>query len=790
MRFVRRLLAVAAVLVAVTWVGGYFWLVGSLPETKGRVRTPGIHKTAVVLRDDKGVPHISAATQYDAYFGLGYAHAQDRLWQMETMRRVGQGRLAEIFGTTTLPTDKLMRTLGLYRLAEEQAKTAKEPLKEALEAYSAGVNAWMNNHTGALPPEFVVLHHRPEPWRPADSLVWGKIMGLALSGNWRDELLRARLSRVLPREKVDELWPGNTADPAPNLSGLDDQVLERLAALIPDPAPASNAWVLGGTRTESGKPILANDPHLGYGAPILWYLARIVTPTWRISGATVPGVPLMIVGHNQSIAWGMSTTQSDVADIFVEKVDPQDASHYLTATGSRPFAVREEIIHVRDSADVPLVIRETYHGPVVSDVVREAEGIEEDEDQGPTVLALSATFLAPEDTTADAVYDLNHAADTRAVADALIRYQTPQQTVSYADVEGNIGYAAAGRVPLRQAGEGRYPRPGWTGEFDWKGFVPPQQLPRGYNPKTGLIINANHDITPKNYPHFLGADWDAPYRAMRIEEMNKGDTPLSTRAVASQQMDAVSLMPRHLLPLMIMPAKRSELTGAREREVLTMLEAWTGGMDRDRPEPLIFSAWMRELVRTLVADEIGGVVGEYWGLRPRMVVSILTDKQHWCDDVRTTDAAETCRDQLAVSLSRALDQLESRYGTDISAWQWGSAHVARFNHPLFTRMPFLDLVTDLWIPIDGGIYTVNAGTFPASDSDEPFVSNHGPGLRVVFDLSDLSKSLFVIATGQSGNPLSSHYDSLLKDWRDGTMIRLRPPRQGRPLALLPEGSDD
>ena len=529
---------------------------------------------------------------------------------------------------------------------------------------------------------------------------------------------------------------------AEDLAGLYKGLpVDALAALEPAGTPrgASNAWVVAGTRTQSGKPILANDPHLGFGAPVLWYLARIVAPGLEVAGATAPGVPFMLLGHNRRIAWGMTGTHGDVEDLFVERLDPEDDSRYLTPGGYRPLVLRDEVIAVRDADDVVLKVRETRHGPVISD----APGGASDVAGEGRVLALAATALDEDDRTVEALYRLNRAGGWEAFVAAMKDFHAPQMNVVYADTEGNIGFYAAGRVPMRRSGQGRVPSRGWTGEGDWVGFVPFTELPRAFNPGKGRIVNANNKVAPAAYPHFISDHWAPPYRARRILDLLDGGSQ-SLDSTADIQRDTLSLMARHLLPLIL----DIDPAGERERRVLGVLRKWDGVMSRQRPEPLIFAAWMRELNRAVYADELGALFPSFWGFRPAFTAFVLTRRREWCDDIRTSPV-EDCKSRIAAALE-----------------------AARFRHRVFPGLPVLGRFADRAIATDGGAYTVNRGASRVTDAETPFANIHGPGYRAIYDLSDLTQSRFMIATGQSGNPLSSHYGDLLRDWRDGRYMRL------------------
>lgn len=775
----KRLLVYAALgIVAVCGLGAGIigiWIYRLLPVVSAVIEARGLEQPVDVIRDSRGVPHIFAGSAADAYLALGFLHAQDRFWQMEMMRRTGAGRLAEVAGADALPSDRMMRVLGLARLAEAQFDRLDAEVRAALVAYANGVNAWLVDHRGALPVEFLLSGVEPEPWRPSDSLIWGKTMGYLLAGNWRDEIRRARLSGSLSPAQIEQLWPPHGRRRPPRRVDFDDLYqglpLDRLVEAVPNDhqsRSASNSWVVAGSNSATGSPILANDPHLGFTIPILWYLARIVAPDLEITGATVPGLPFTVLGHNRDIAWGMTATQSDIADVFVERIDPGDPGRYLTPGGSEAFRTRREVIHVRGDRRQDLVVRETRHGPVISDIL----GGDDGEKSANRVLALSATYLLEDDRTPEALFRVNRATDWESFSQAMSLFHAPQQSFVYADRGGNIGFYAPGRVPIRKSGHGRMPSAGWDGESDWLGFVPYGELPRILNPPEGRIVSANNKIVSDAYPHFLGDDWDPAYRARRIFQLLNEIRSQTVGNTAQIQRDHVSLMALDLLKRMTAIDPRDE----RERRVVTFLRNWKGVMARRRPEPIIFYAWLRELNRAIYADELGESFESYFGLRPRFIMSVLTRFPEWCDDVRTAET-ESCESRIALALERSLTRLEERFQSVFIRWRWGSVHTARFSHPVLSRVPVVGRFADRSFPADGGNFTINRGASRIWDRRRPFESVHGAGFRAIYDLAQLDRSRFIIATGQSGSPFSSHYDDLMDVWREGRYIRLNLSRQ-------------
>ena len=776
--------AVALVALAVMSIVAVLLFTAAAPAA-GRRELVGLGAPVTVYRDDWSIPHIFANSDEDASFALGWAHAEDRLWQMETMRRSGAGRLAEVLGRAALPSDRWMRTLGLYRLAQREYASLGSETKRNFDAYARGVNAWLTSPSGLLPPEFLLLRFEPERWTPADSLVWLKLMALRLSADHGTELLRARLHERLSEQQLHDLWPGYPSDAPTTLAaiknGPDPQMLARLSAVLPEPPGqsdgASNAWVVAGSRTASGKPILANDPHLGFVLPSPWYLARIVTPGGELTGATSPGFPALLLGHNGWIAWGITSSHADVEDVFLERLDPEDPTRYEAPGGSRPFVIREEPIAVRDSPTETLVVRSTRHGPVISDLIGGTDSTatrlpDGDGGRAPPLAALKATYLGDDDRTAEALFSLNKATDWRDFLAAAEAATSPQQNVFYADREGHIGFLSAGRIPLRPAGGGWMPVEGWTEASDWVGFIPFEGMPKTFDPRSGRLINANNRPVPLDYPWPLHGGWDAGFRAARIEDRLAEASPQTIERTAALQLDSVSLMARQLLPLMLDKLPRLD----RHAEVIEQLESWDGTMSHERPEPLIFAAWLREVVRALCQDELGAAFNDYWDYRPRFVEAVLTVRPQWCDDVGTMQV-EDCSSLLQAALDSALLELSRKLGADREDWRWGAVHLARFQHPLWGRIPLIGQLVATSTVISGGNDTINRAASRISDTDDPFAAVHGASFRGVYDLADLGNSRLILATGQSGNPFSRHFRDMMPLWREGGGIRLRGTRQ-------------
>ena len=744
-----------------------FWR--AMPVYSGAQRLPGLSSEVRVWRDAHGVPHIFAASMSDAARALGYIHASERLFQMELNRRVGQGRVAEILGPDFVNVDRYMRTLGYYREAQNSFDALSPWAQNRLVAYAEGVNAFLDSHTNALPPEFLVIGDTPEPWTAADSIVWGKVMAQQLSHNYALESLRARLRDKLGAERAAWLFPGTPAGgPITTMPALgdthaaDDPIEDEIGGLTGLTRGASNEWVVSGMRTATGKPILANDPHLGLGAPILWYLVRIVTPEVSVKGATFPGAPIVAIGQNDSIAWGFTTANTDTQDLFVETTDPSDPTKYLTPDGPKSFDAHDETIHVKGAPDVKLAVRWTRHGPVLSDVSERVHGI------APTgkVVALAFTGLGDRDTTSEALMRLDAARNWNEFLDAMRLYQTPTQNIVYADVSGDIGFFSPGLIPLRKSGDGLAPVDGASGAFDWIGIVPLEQLPQLHNPEVGFVFNANNANAADDHQPTFGRDWDEGFRARRIQEFFDTIEKHSLETSAAMQADHLSLAARDLQPFIATIAPSDE----RARQAQAMLANWNAAMDKGRPEPLIFTAFLKSLRRILLVEKTGLPLDELGPLAALNLISLMREHPSWCDAPDKPDPG--CRKALGRALDDGLALLVRRDGPDMSEWRWGNEQVTLLRHKVFSHIPLLDRVSDLSVPSSGDFYTLDRGGGSDTPPDKPFARTHGPGFRGIYDLGNPENSRFMITTGQSGHIFSRHYGDLVPLWNDVKSFRL------------------
>jgi penicillin amidase len=779
MRTFGRLAALLGVAILVVVGAAWVYLQQSLPTLDGEIQAKGLAAPVEVLRDKEGVPHIFAKSEADGWFAIGYVHAQDRLWQLEFQRRVASGRLAEILGEPAYDNDRLMRTLGMARTAKRMAQNADAPTRAAFEAYAAGINAYLASKP-VLPVEFHVFRITPEPWTAADSMGWLLVMAWDLSGNWRTELARLRFMAKIGAERTAELlppYPGDTPTPLPDYTAVYrelDKAAGSLLSLSPpsEEAIGSNNWVVSGPLSETGKPLLANDPHLGLQTPALWYLAHVSTPAGNVIGGTLPGLPFTVLGRNDHLAWSMTTTNSDTQDLFVERVHPKDPRQYLTPQGWARFEVREEVIRVKDE-ERRIQVRTTRHGPVLSDVSRPLAGATPRQH----VIALAWAALDASNSASRAGFAMARAKSAREFVAATRDFHAPHQNVVYADREGRIGFVAPALVPIRRADNeamGRVPVPGWLAKYDWQGFIPFDQLPASVDPKAGRIVTANHKIIAPGYKPFLTVDWFSPFRADRIEEMLAARPKHSMDSFRRMQADVNSRIARELLPV----ARAAKPATQEGRHAQDLLKGWQGEMAVDSAAALVFSAWYRELTRLVYADELGDLFKESWDQRGAFMIAVMKGErgfERWCDDVKT-EPKETCAARASGAFDLAADELAKRYG-EPSTWRWGAAHIAASDHRPFGFVPIVKNYFSITPETPGDSFTVNVGHFFVRDEERPFANRHAASLRAIYDLADLDRSLYMHSTGQSGNVLSPWYSSFAERWAKVEYITIPAKRE-------------
>ena len=799
MRTLIRILAWIALAALALGAGGaalaYYLAARSLPDYADARAVAGLSGPVEIVRDANAVPHILAETDADAWFALGLVHAQDRLWQMELQRRAAQGRLAELFGAQALPIDRTMRALDLDGVAQEAVRRQSPDTLRLLEAYAAGVNARIRavnaDALGRGAPEFFLFGDDGlAPWTPADSLSVLKLMALRLTTAARAEARRARLLSRLDPDQVADLIPaypepGVIALPAWREGDTPAPPIDRVNLDPPHPlspfAPpgfggASNAWAVSGERAAAGAPLLATDPHLWLAAPSVWMLARLRGERFDVIGGAIPGMPIVLVGRNRDLGWGLTTVHMDDQDIFLEQLDPEDPSRYRTPDGWAAFETREETIRIEGGGAERVRLRWTRHGPVPP-----PGGDLDFASVTPPghVAALAWTALTPEDRSYDAAFALMRARRIEEAAEAAERHLAPAQNVILADRDG-VGLVTAGVAPARREdslSRGQVPSLGWKAENDWGAErLPFDLMPKSLRPRSGAVANANNRTTNAAFPAHLTFDWPPPYRIRRIERRLAEREFHTLESFAELQTDTVSEMARAVLPLVARdlwwgePA--TETTADRRRtQALDLLADWTGEMSAYDPEPLIFTAWMRALTRRLAEDETGVLFPEIAGVRPLFIERVFHDIDgagRWCDVVKTP-TPESCADMARRALDDALAELTEAYGADMTRWRWGAAHRAIHRHTPLGVVRGVDLLVNIEHETPGGDHTLNVGK-TIGRGDDPYRNIHAAGLRAVYDFADPDRSVFVIATGQSGHPLSRHYDDLGALWRRGDYI--------------------
>jgi penicillin amidase len=786
--------------VAISVLIAYRFLLHSLPTTDGVVKVRGLRSTVTIIRDGYAVPHIVASSDYDAFYAMGYVHAQDRLWQMEYQRRLGQGRLSEVFGSDTLVSDQYMRTLGLYSAAKASLAHLDERAISSLEAYSRGVNAWLDGNN-ELPPEFHLLNFEPEFWRPEDSLLQIKLMAQNLGFNHRQELTfdllvnhlgvvkASQLMLDYPSEAVTVTEASNLLDPAIR-NGLlthDDRMRHELR--VGGEGIGSNGWVVSGAHTQTGMPLLANDPHLSMEIPSSWYLAEIKGDRLHVSGATYPGLPMVILGHNQAIAWGGTALGADVQDLYLERTNPANEDQYEVEGEWRPMDIDEEWIIVKPDFPSALTdpipplkweVRRTRHGPLITDVLNKTG----------YPLALRWTALEEEDKSYQSLLDINYASNWQEFRSALVSYVAPTLNFLYADAHGNIAYIAGGKVPKRRNGDGRLPVPGWESKHEWDGYVPFDELPQSLNPESGFIVSANNKNHDDDYPHLISTNWAPPYRAQRIEQVIRAAVAsgkkLSVGDFARLQGDLMSLQAAELLPFI---GSLSAHTAHLESALATLRE-WDGTMAEDSVAAALYESWFRHFNRSLLNDDLRGdllhperldrllVFAEQ--LNPVFVNDVIVNSGgkntfDWCDQILTADH-ETCEAIALRALDKATEELFSITGDQKT---WGDIHPVRLKHRGFSNMQLLGSIFDRTARSPGSGFSVNVGSWLYS-KDEGYEQVVGATYRQVIDLADWNNSGFINNTGQSGNILSHHYDDNISRHHQQVLL---PMHFGNPSAL-------
>lgn len=792
-RWLLRLTTGLIAVIVAAVVLAYWFAARSLPDYDATETVSGISAPVEIVRDNANVPHVFGQSDADVFFGLGWAHAQDRLWQMIMLRRTAQGRLSELFGTRTLSTDMLMRRLDLYGLAASSVAAQDADTQAALAAYAAGVNAWLaevnEGARGRGAPEMWLFNHPVAPWQPADSIAIVKLMALQNSAHIQTEVLRARTSLVLPEERVADLLPDDPSAPVialPDYAALVPGVPRYAADTAPpaDPlspvnpralAGASNAWAAGIARSATGSTLLASDPHLELTAPAIWYLARVELSTGGVIGATIPGVPLILSGRSADLGWGITSAYLDDQDVFIEEVNPANANQYRTEDGWADFETRETIIEVAGEPPVTLDLQWTRNGPVLPP---EHYNLGTIRPPG-HVTAIGWTALEAADTTLTAGLRIMRADSVEDAIAAGALFVAPAQMLTLAD-RNRVAIRLIGRMPARDPEsltQGRLPGLGWLPQNRWQGFLPYADNPGVIDPPGGLVGHTNNRVTDAAFPAHVSFTWGDSQRVQRWAFLMQQRQVHTRDSFIEAQLDTVSQAARNLLPLVgadlwFTGEAAPEGTPERRRqEALALLAEWNGEMNEHLPEPLIYAAWMRALQERLIRDELGPLADAYTHVEPLFIERVFRNTAGagvWCDVLQSAPA-ESCTDIARLALDDALVWIGENFGTTLQSLRWGDAHVATQDHPVLGDTPLLGWVVNIHQSTSGGDHTLMRG-LTRGEGPRPFENVHAAGYRGVYDFADPDSSVFVIATGQSGHPLSRFYDDLGALWRRGEYI--------------------
>jgi penicillin G amidase len=852
-------LLIAAFFIAVCALAVYVWR--SYPTLDGTLQAPGLQAAVQVNRDAADVTHIEAANVRDAAFALGYVHAQERSWQLEFNRRLMHGELSELFGPQTLDTDRLMRGLGLMQAARAQWRGLSSDARAGLVAYADGINSFHASSRQALPPEFQLLRTKPGAWTAEDSVGWALMMALDLGGNWGNEFARLSAAQRLGTAQLWQLFPAYPGEvpasktdfaklyadlgvyrtitssttktvannaintPANSLFSLYDgrEIAAWAEGLGHVEGKGSNNWVVAGNYSTSGKPILANDPHLGLNAPAIWYFARLQAPAadgqpaLDVIGATLPGLPGVVLGRTAGVAWGFTNTGPDVQDLYLERINPANPLQYQTPEGWAEFASRTETIKVKGQGDEVLTLRSTRHGPVMSDAQKSHVELL---DTSKYVLALRWSALDPDNHTVAAGFKANFAQTTAELVAGFADHHSPMQNLVAADTTGQTIFKTIGKAPVRKKEhdlKGMAPAPGWDARYDWADWLSAAQnpgTPHADIAKKGWHASANQRIHAANYPYFLGQDWATPERFERIETLlaalRQQGGKHSLQTMRDIQADTQSLASQRLLPVL----RATQSTHALAQTAQTALQSFSGDMRADSAAPLIFAAWADELARGLIIPKLGeGKFKAQYGKRHfrALVETVLradsgvqasllqsastsaassstpmgnpmsaADAAAWC-------APQTCTEQSSAALSRALDRLQARHGVDPATWRWGGAHFAHSAHRPFSNVAPLAKYFDVKAPTGGDPWTVNVGQYWPNDPQNPFANRHAASMRAMYDLADPENSVFIYQTGQSGLVWSPRYRDMSSEWAavQYRPLRLAPTDWAHQLSLTP-----
>ncbi len=818
MRWLRRILVGLLLVVVAVGIFGFFLVRRSFPQVEGQIEAAGLDGVVEVIRDADGVPHIYAGTSHDLFFAQGYVHAQDRFWQMDFWRHIGAGRLSEMFGDGQVETDLFLRSLDFTGIAEQELALMAEEHRAIVVAYADGVNAFLATRSPSqISLEYAILPlqasgYEMEPWSPVNTLTWGKVMSWDLSWNMLQEIDRATLSGALPPDRVAQLYPtypedhpvivpsDRTAAGGRTTPGLPDGALTALVSAGERVRDAwgvtgggfggigSNNWVVGGSHTDSGLPVLANDPHLAIQMPSIWFqnglhcAERSDACPYRLVGFSFPGTPGVVIGHNERIAWGVTNQAADTQDLFIERLNPDDPAQYEFDGEWLDMETRDETIEVAGGDDIDHQVMVTHHGPVISETYFDEPPFTGSSLDLPDEYAVSLSWQTLQPSTlVEAIIGVNRATGYDEFRTALAKWDIAGQNVVYADVDGNIAYQATGELPVRASGDGSWPVPGWTGEHEWVGVVPFEEMPSILNPPDDHISTANNPVVAPGGQPFFSVDANYGYRAARIEEM-LANAPAGFSVASAQelQMDGADGGAPNLMPHLLAVRSDDESVDAMQG----VMEPWSTGpgayvANPDSPGCAAYQATWSHLLRLTFQDELPEDSWPDGGSRWFTVVAALVDSPDdpFWDDVRT-EVVENRDIILEQAMIAAHHELSGLLGDDPSSWRWADLHVASFENLTFGQSGIapIEWLFNRTAParVGGSDDIVNAVGFHPPDG---YGVDWLPSMRMVIDLADLPASTSVNSTGQSGHAFHRHYDDMLASWADGTHHPLRWDRE-------------
>lgn len=779
------------------WI--YWWMIQRpLPEWNGRVTLPGLDAEVEILRDKHGVPHIYAQNRADLFRAQGYVHAQDRLWQMEQNRRVARGTLSAVVGEAALEADRFSRVIGFWRMAQAEFESIDDETRQVLDWYAQGVNAYMAERPGRLAAEFNLLRFTPEPWTALDTVAWSKVMGWSLSINWESELIRLQLSHQLGPYRAAELEPDYPEQNPNVLDALGEERAQRLlstAGLLLNQYEAvktwlesqgaqpfgvgqgSNSWAIAPKASQSGYPLLANDPHLALTMPSTFYENHLHCPDLHVSGASFAGAPGVVIGHNERIAWGVTNGFVDVQDLYVERPHPEDDTLFEFQGEWEQAQVIEEVIEVRRGQPHTERVIITRHGPLISELLENEHVPKLDGQPELKTIPLALRWSGQEPgNLVRSLLRINEASNWEEFDCALADWSIPPSNITYADVDGYVGYVMAGRIPVRGNHPGVLPAPGWSGEHEWQGWIPHAELPRVFNPESGKIVTANNKMVGDDYPYFLGVEFYPGWRAARLEEVLKSRPRYTLRQMQELQLDTTSKYAAALTPWLT----ELEASGIWQRMAIGALRDWNYRMEVDSTAATVFHFTLLQLLQKTFGEKLGPLMPGYLGMAMNPLFTVTgffmraeshllklletQEESAWYTDAET-GRTRTRDELLQESFDEAVRILCDDVGETMTRWQWGRHHQVRYVHPLGS------------VPLLRGFF--NRGPYPVGgDASSPFQTRHMPQMplelvrvvpayRQVYELGNWDSAQTIMSSGQSGHPLSRQYADQIDMWREG-----------------------